>query len=640
MTEFLTVEALQGAVDFYEKLTQGVQAVDAHEALTLAQSALDAQEHFPTLDQQTLQPLYQWDFNQPLGLYATVNNMSVAQGDSTVILTVTGPDPQLILPLPLNRMKKGSVCPIIRIRYCLTGAKAGPQTAAIFAVPFVLDADHSLSLKPGGAAYLKEPAVTYDGQWHVMDVDMSTVPGYGEDYIGALRLDFYDVAPGMVELDYVLVGAYTTETFRRSVAADDRPVSGEVLIKAARRTYGNKDNAILASIIANEPNGEGATGILGDSHLQSLPYSDSVAGYFSNRAVPPLVTWPANAGNTFTATTVTLPNSAGFDRLRVGMIIETLATAPSNKKTRGWVQSWDATAHTITVDAWRTEGLASVTPINGSGLQLNLISKIWALNANVFRGPDSPSTQVAGFELGVINNSAPDEVYYADQENWEGEKLPYTWGYDAVNLGLYRAAVAFIQRGGFLHAFLAAGGSRYAFTALPKDSTAGNAQEDTKRAFNDLSKPEDATLSGLSGPGKFIQLRDGDDLYNLYTVDNDGLPRSARGTSADPLSAALHFEGGYGMIDGETLPVATWDDLLVLMLLPEANVSTSATGVAAGKFAGQRLTVTVQNDKTVTVKTGGNLRLAGTANFVMNPYASLTLLWRGDVWVELSRSST
>lgn len=206
-----------------------------------------------------------------------------------------------------------------------------------------------------------------------------------------------------------------------------------------RLTYGIGDFATGYSVHANTSLEEGAAvmGFTAASQVGNYATRDSVGFFVDNAAIAPLATI-ANAGTTYTATTIafTTPlTAAQLAQLRSGMLIN---TAHGATYWTGFMTAW--AANSITVSAWyKSDNSGAGTPTNGTGGYANPITKAWAHNANIFILPGSIATAATGFELGTLNNlNSPGGPGGA----------PLVWGFDAVNLGTYPCEAGHIARGG------------------------------------------------------------------------------------------------------------------------------------------------------------------------------------------------
>lgn len=149
---------------------------------------------------------------------------------------------------------------------------------------------------------------------------------------------------------------------------------------------------------------------------------------------------------TFTATTCTLGTAVDVNKLRVGMVIQTL-NVPFE---RGQVTSWNGAGTIITCsNGWYAQGTTvASTPASGSVI-FNPFHKVWGLNTNTFLLSGSYGFQSTGHEIGVWNDKATPST----SEDPSGR----TWGDDVVNLGPRRGSMAFLARGDFFEGFRATG---------------------------------------------------------------------------------------------------------------------------------------------------------------------------------------
>lgn len=230
-------------------------------------------------------------------------------------------------------------------------------------------------------------------------------------------------------------------------------LNGKVLRKGQHQNdahHGTTDYACSYSFRSNTSLDDGAEvlGITSASQLATYTDRDTVGLYVDNWAPAALVD-AASAIYTSTTVTFSAPSAANLRRYRRGMIIDTKHAT----KFSGIVDSWNADGSVVTVTGWYLAGGggAATTPTNdGTGCYVNVFTKVWAHNANVFLPANAAASGACGFELGMFNskgNSDP-EIMVATNR---------CWGFDSVNLGTYQGHAAFVARGPWRHAFFADG---------------------------------------------------------------------------------------------------------------------------------------------------------------------------------------
>jgi hypothetical protein len=224
-------------------------------------------------------------------------------------------------------------------------------------------------------------------------------------------------------------------------------------------TFGIYGQAVGCSVVTNSTHGPQVTGITTPSRIATYSSRDSVGCYVDNTAPPAI----ANVAGTFTATTFvpTVALSAGIvSQLKVGMIIDTSDAT----KYSGFITAWASDGTSITVSAWYQMGNQGAGQVpSGPNAIINPITKIWGGNVNILFNPSSYATAGTGIELGIQNNYG----YNA------GTDTPYTWGYDAVNIGTYTASVGHIARGDFNYGFESTSGRLAGFYYLPGSTQVG-----------------------------------------------------------------------------------------------------------------------------------------------------------------------
>lgn len=279
-------------------------------------------------------------------------------------------------------------------------------------------------------------------------------------------------------------------------------------IKVWKRTFGIKDMAAVVSINGGDDTTEPITQVLGfatDSDVSLYGDRDHVALFVQNQATPPLV---QTAVTTFTANSVTSTAFApalAAKSVQIGMLID---TTEATKKT-GVITGFDATTNTITVSAWYiVDGTRNVaTPANGTTVNVNPSTKVWALNANVLLPANAQANSVVGFELGLVNDKADGMGYL----------------YDGVNLGSKKGGTAFQSRGGFIEGFHAFTGTQFGFISSEATSIGFYAQvgpigfqSDGATAISYLAKNSSLALVVQDAANVTKTILDGAGRWNLF----------------------------------------------------------------------------------------------------------------------------
>jgi hypothetical protein len=203
--------------------------------------------------------------------------------------------------------------------------------------------------------------------------------------------------------------------------------------------HGTSDYAATYSVRGGNVDLESSSEVLGISSPSELAtYTDlDAVTFYADMTAPPALFGAASA--TYESGRVILSPGLSADdvkRLRIGMIVKTRHVPAWS----GIITNFESNGSSISVSGWYLIGGGGTasTPTNGTGIDVNPFTKVWAHNANVGLASDSFANAACGFELGVINNKAsPGGV----------GNHPLVWGMDVVNLGLYPAECAFIARG-------------------------------------------------------------------------------------------------------------------------------------------------------------------------------------------------
>lgn len=224
-------------------------------------------------------------------------------------------------------------------------------------------------------------------------------------------------------------------------------INGKILRPGQRISgipFGTDDNATGFAVRLYPDNydhniGAEILSVLNEADLAVYTDRDAVSLFADILGPAPTLTL-TNA--TYTSTTVvpaTAISSNNIKKLRVGMIID---TAHSPTKYSGFVTGWASNGASITVEGWylaNGTGQGASTPPGTATAYVNPITKIWAHNANVLLDGSSHATAATGFELGIVDNKSASSAAVGGSH--------YTWGFDAVNLGLGKVQAFFIARG-------------------------------------------------------------------------------------------------------------------------------------------------------------------------------------------------
>jgi len=233
---------------------------------------------------------------------------------------------------------------------------------------------------------------------------------------------------------------------RTAVVLNVNNINGKILRPGQRISgipFGTDDNAVGFAVRLYPDNydhniGAEILSVLNEADLAVYTDRDAVSLFADILGPAPTLTL-TNA--TYTATTVipaTAISSDNLKKLRVGMIIDTNHAT----KYSGFITGWAANGTSITVEGWylaNGTGQGASTPSGTATAYVNPITKIWAHNANVLLDGSSHATAATGFELGIVDNKSASTAAVGGSH--------YTWGFDAVNLGLGKVQAFFIARG-------------------------------------------------------------------------------------------------------------------------------------------------------------------------------------------------
>lgn len=189
----------------------------------------------------------------------------------------------------------------------------------------------------------------------------------------------------------------------------------------SKKTWGTYENAAVMSIIANEDDPRSQTlGLTSSKHAAQYKDRDSVGFYNSNKGRNP--SYILGGETQFTSNTVTVPSEVA-NNFREDMVLDTTGT---NRYT-AIVDSVDYDTGMITVqDRWYKVGDVDDTtiPKNGDGIEANKVTKIWAMNNNIFFPESAETNSGVIAEWGVFNykdfldKGAVDLVNYRGKSGW------------------------------------------------------------------------------------------------------------------------------------------------------------------------------------------------------------------------------
>lgn len=174
-----------------------------------------------------------------------------------------------------------------------------------------------------------------------------------------------------------------------------------------KKTFGTfNDAAVLAAMGNTDDPRAGVLGVNSVSELSEYTDRDSVGFYASNRGINPTVK-AATGTITYTANSVQVTGTTltGLEDVVEGMVIDT------NHSPNGWVsvvKSVDLSTQTIYIkEGWYEKilggSIAPSIPPNNTGFDINRVSKIWAINNNVYLNPEHETNKAVGQEIGLFN---------------------------------------------------------------------------------------------------------------------------------------------------------------------------------------------------------------------------------------------
>ncbi|MCK2002961.1 hypothetical protein MZM54_16250 [[Brevibacterium] frigoritolerans] len=174
----------------------------------------------------------------------------------------------------------------------------------------------------------------------------------------------------------------------------------------SKKTYGTFETATVLSAIANEDNPRPQVlGLVDTKHASQYKDRDGVAFYCSNRSVSPTVV--VNSGSiSYNPRYVKVIGIIidNIEEIIPGMLIDTHHTPD---RWTSIIESVDINTQTIYVkDGWykvKSEGSSNPSvPSNGTGFEVNGISKIWGINNNVFLHEGDKTEKAVAEEIGLF----------------------------------------------------------------------------------------------------------------------------------------------------------------------------------------------------------------------------------------------
>jgi hypothetical protein len=171
----------------------------------------------------------------------------------------------------------------------------------------------------------------------------------------------------------------------------------------AKDLYGIRRNASVINAKANYGDlgfNAAVTGVVTTQELADYGYIDNVTAVFDCTSKP-YETWEVITNPIYSATGF---SATGYDftKLKKGMVLKTDHATPYF----GIVRT--VNGQSVTISEWRKQGsTTSEIPEAGTGLHINPVDKLWALNCNIDLAPGTRANNCAIAEFGLVNNTTP-----------------------------------------------------------------------------------------------------------------------------------------------------------------------------------------------------------------------------------------
>ncbi len=148
-------------------------------------------------------PNYAWEFNNSLESWQPDANVQATLNTTFVRLTALDTDPRFRSPAGLSFA--GALNTIIRMR--IRRAVGSSWDGTLY---YSVSGGHGES-----ASYYKTiPGVTADGEWHVIEMDMSVLTAGGTDWVDntitSLRFDWGNDAGDVIDVDWIAIGTQSS----------------------------------------------------------------------------------------------------------------------------------------------------------------------------------------------------------------------------------------------------------------------------------------------------------------------------------------------------------------------------------------------------------------------------------------------
>ena len=304
--------------------------------------------------------------------------------------------------------------------------------------------------------------------------------------------------------DAEILNAPTTE--------EDMLRNGHVSI--AKELYGVRRNASVINAKANYGDlgfNAAVTGVHTTQELANYGFIDNVTAVFDCTSSA-YKDWETVSNPVYSLTGF---SAAGYDftKLKKGMVVKTLHSTPYF----GLILS--VAGQTVVISEWRkADSVSSELPAAGTGLVINPVDKLWALNCNIDLPAGSRTKNCAIAEFGLVNNTTPDPYslncfdmvilpwsnygassgFFVHSSSWANAK------FDAC----YRARNSRFTGAGFLadednHRGFWAIDSQHGFVYSSPDETKYSFMVKKTNAYND-----DSLWMGVDSKGRVVRLPD------------------------------------------------------------------------------------------------------------------------------------
>lgn len=169
-----------------------------------------------------------------------------------------------------------------------------------------------------------------------------------------------------------------------------------------KHCFGIRENATTLSVRSGTNSGSGfVPQVAGSDSIVTLARAgalDSVS-IFTDNYLGPYLDAETIEVESYSATSFTVANESVLSAFNIGALVITRHSSPYV----GLIKS--ISGRVVTVDMWCIYGTTTTgTPVNGTGLYLNPVTKGWAINANVLIDVNTRAQKCALAEFGLQNN--------------------------------------------------------------------------------------------------------------------------------------------------------------------------------------------------------------------------------------------